>query len=54
MAGRFPEPAVEMLLAAWGATLGHRAHVTSTVADVTGAHARSFREWARDHVAAFR
>jgi uncharacterized protein YbjT (DUF2867 family) len=54
MAGRWPEPAVEMLLAAWGATLGHRAHVTSTVAEVTGAPARRFREWARDHVAAFR
>jgi uncharacterized protein YbjT (DUF2867 family) len=54
MAGRWPEPVVEMLLAAWGATLGQRAHVISTVAEVTGAHARSFPEWARDHVAAFR
>ena len=54
MAGRWPERAVEMLLAAWGATLGHRAYVTSTVAEVTGAHARSFRDWARDHVGAFR
>ncbi len=53
-AGRWPEPMVEMLLAAWGATLGHRAHVTSTVAEVTGAPAGSFREWAADHVAAFR
>jgi uncharacterized protein YbjT (DUF2867 family) len=54
MAGRWPERVVEMLLAAWGATLGHRAHVTSTVAEVTGAPARHFRDWARDHVAAFR
>ena len=54
MAGRWPERVVEMLLAAWGATLGHRAYVTSTVAEVTGAHARSFRDWARDHVGAFR
>jgi uncharacterized protein YbjT (DUF2867 family) len=53
-AGRWPERAVEMLLAAWGATLGHRAYVTSTVAEVTGTPARSFRDWARDHVAAFR
>jgi uncharacterized protein YbjT (DUF2867 family) len=54
MAGRWPERALDMLLAAWGATLGHRAYVTSTVAEVTGADARSFRDWARDHVAAFR
>lgn len=54
MAGRWPGQAIEMLLAAWGATLGHRAYVTSTVAEVTGAPARSFRDWARDHVAAFR
>jgi uncharacterized protein YbjT (DUF2867 family) len=54
MAGLWPELAVEMLLAAWGATLGHRALVTSTVAEVTGALARTFRGWARDHVAAFR
>ncbi|RPJ73204.1 MAG: NmrA family transcriptional regulator, partial [Acidobacteria bacterium] len=39
MVGRWPERVVEMLLAAWGATLGHRAHVTSTVAEVTGAPA---------------
>jgi len=53
-AGRWPERAVAMLLAAWGATLGHRAYVTSTVAEVTGRPARSFRDWARDHSAAFR
>src|SRR6185436_8740316 len=53
-AGLWPEPAVAMLLSAWGATLGHRAYVTSTVADVTGAPARTFRDWARDHVEAFR
>ena len=54
VAGRWPERAVEMLLAAWGATLGQRAYVTSTVAKVTGTPARSFREWARDHADAFR
>ncbi len=54
MADRWPEAALDMLLAAWGATLGHHAHVTSAVAEVTGARARSFRDWARDHVAAFR
>jgi len=54
MAGRWPERAVEMLLAAWGATVGHRAYVTSAVADVTGRPARRFREWAHDHADAFR
>jgi len=53
-AGRWPERAVAMLLAAWGATLGHRAYVTATVAEVTGTPARSFRDWARDHAGAFR
>lgn len=54
MAGRWPEPVVEMLLSAWGATLGHRALVTSAVAEVADAPARSFRDWARDHADAFR
>jgi uncharacterized protein YbjT (DUF2867 family) len=53
-AGRWPERVVVMLLTAWGATLGHPAHVTSTVAEVTGTPARSFRDWARDHADAFR
>jgi uncharacterized protein YbjT (DUF2867 family) len=53
-AGLWPAAAVEMLLAAWGAALGHRAYVTSTVSEVTGSPARSFRQWARDHADAFR
>jgi uncharacterized protein YbjT (DUF2867 family) len=53
-AGRWPERAVEMLLTAWNATLGRRAYVTSTVAEVTGTPARSFRDWARNHTGAFR
>jgi len=53
-AGLWPERAVTMLLNAWGAALGHPAHVTSTVAEVTGTPARSFRDWARDHADAFR
>jgi len=52
--GRWPEPVVDMLLAAWRATIGHRAYVTTTVEEVTGTPARSFREWARDHADAFR
>jgi uncharacterized protein YbjT (DUF2867 family) len=53
-AGAWPPPVVDMLLAAWGAALGRPAYVTSTVADVTGSPARSFRQWAADHAHAFR
>jgi len=41
-----------MLLAAWGATMGRPAYVTSTVADILGS-ARTFREWATDHAGSF-
>ena len=50
----WPRPAVDMLLAAWGATTGRPALVTSTVSDVLGSPARSFRQWATDHADAFR
>ncbi|MFF4413079.1 NAD(P)H-binding protein [Streptosporangium sp. NPDC001559] len=46
-------PAVDMLLAAWNATMGHPAHVTSTVSDLLGRPARTFRQWAVDHAASF-
>lgn len=52
-AGRWPAPVVEMLLAAWGAAIGHPAFVTSTVAEVVGPPARTFRQWAVDDAAAF-
>jgi len=52
-AGSWPRPVVDMLLAAWGATLGVPALVTSTVSDVAGSPPRSFRQWAVDHAAAF-
>ncbi|WP_229402519.1 NmrA family NAD(P)-binding protein [Micromonospora okii] len=45
-------PAVEMLLAAWNAALGRPAHVTSTVSDLLGRPARTFRQWAADHATA--
>ena len=53
-AGRWPGPIVDMLLAAWGATIGRPAFVTSTVADITGSPARTFRQWVADHAEAFR
>ena len=49
----WPAPVVDMLLAAWKATLGQPAFVTSTVSDVLGSPARTFRQWAADHAAAF-
>ena len=53
-AGRWPRPVVDMLLAAWGATIGRPAFVTSTVSDVVGAPPRTFRQWVADHADAFR
>jgi uncharacterized protein YbjT (DUF2867 family) len=50
----WPRPAVDMLLAAWGATIGHPAYVTSTVADVVGSPPRTFRQWVSEHADAFR
>jgi len=46
-AGTWPGPVVDMLLAAWGATMGRPAFVTSTVSDVLGSPARTFRQWRR-------
>jgi uncharacterized protein YbjT (DUF2867 family) len=51
--GSWPRPAVDMLLAAWGATIGQPAFVTTTVADVVGSPPRTFRQWVGDHAAAF-
>ena len=53
VAGHWPNSVVDMLLAAWGATIGRPAHVTSTVADLVGSPPRTFRQWVVDHAAAF-
>lgn len=45
---------VNMLLNAWAAAIGQPAFVSSTCAEVTGAPARTFLEWATDHAAEFR
>jgi uncharacterized protein YbjT (DUF2867 family) len=52
-ADSWPRPVVDMLLAAWGATIGRPAFVTSTVSEVVGSPPRTFRQWAVDHAAAF-
>ena len=49
-----PLPVIDMLLNAWAAAIDHPALVTSTVADVTGTPARTFRDWVTDHAAEFR
>jgi uncharacterized protein YbjT (DUF2867 family) len=49
----WPAPVVDMLLTAWGATIGQPAFVTSTVLDVLGSPPRTFAEWAADNAAAF-
>ncbi len=48
-----PPAVARMLLGAWGAALGCPAYVTQAVEQVTGAPARSFRQWAAEHAAAF-
>ena len=48
-AGSWPRPVVDMLLAAWGATIGRPAFVTSTVSDILGSAPRTFRQWVADH-----
>ena len=50
----FPAAALNMLLAAWAAAVGQPALVTSTVAEITGHPARSFRDWVTDHADEFR
>ena len=48
-----PGVGIKMLLDAWAAALGQPAFVTSTVGDVTGVPAKTFRQWATDHAAEF-
>jgi hypothetical protein len=43
-----------MLHDAWAAAIGQPAFLTSTVAEITGAPARMFRDWATDNAAGFR
>src|SRR3954451_18519108 len=51
--GSWPRPVVEMLLAAWDATMGRPAFITSTVSDILESPPRSFRQWVADHATAF-
>ncbi len=53
MDGKAPRPAVDMLLTAWGATIGTPAYLGSAVADILGVPPRSFPQWVTDHADAF-
>jgi len=46
-------PIIDMLLNAWAAAIGQPAFVTSSVAEITGTPARTFRDWVIDHAAEF-
>ena len=50
----WPPGTKQMLLKAWQGGLEQPAFITSDVKDVTGKPARTFRDWAKDHAAAFR
>jgi uncharacterized protein YbjT (DUF2867 family) len=52
-AGTWPSGVAEMLLAAWRATLGRPAFVTSAVQEIVGSPPRTFYQWAADHASAF-
>jgi uncharacterized protein YbjT (DUF2867 family) len=52
-AENWPPLIVDMLLAAWEATTGRPAYVTSTVADILERPARPFRQWVADHATTF-
>ncbi len=51
--GSWPRPVVDMLLAAWGATMGSPAYLTSTVFDILRSAPRSFRQSVADYATAF-
>ena len=52
-AATWPGSIAEMLLAAWRATLGRPAFVTSGVQEIVGSPPRTFYQWAADNAAAF-
>jgi uncharacterized protein YbjT (DUF2867 family) len=49
----WPAWVADMLLSAYGAAVDRPALVTSTIEEITGTPARTFRQWAADHAADF-
>jgi uncharacterized protein YbjT (DUF2867 family) len=52
-AGTWPSGVADMLLAAWRASLGRSAFVTSAIQEILGSPPRTFYQWAADHASAF-
>lgn len=52
--GTWPPGVADTLLAAWRATLGCPAFVTSAIQEILGSPARTFYQWAADNAVAFR
>jgi uncharacterized protein YbjT (DUF2867 family) len=52
-ASTWPSAVAEMLLSAWQAAVGQPAFVTSAVQEILGSPARTFHQWAADHVSMF-
>jgi hypothetical protein len=53
MARFMPAPVVDSLLASWAAASQEAAAVADTTRTLLDAPARTFRQWARENVAAF-
>jgi len=53
MLAMMPPSIADMLLRAYAAAVGRPAHVTSTVAELTGTPAATFRQWADEHAEDF-
>ena len=53
MLAMMPPPIADMLLRAYAAAVDHPAFVTSTVAELTGRPAATFRRWVQDHAQDF-
>jgi uncharacterized protein YbjT (DUF2867 family) len=53
-AAGWPQPLTDSAIEAWAAMLETPETITSTVEEVTGKPAKTFREWAEDHAADFR
>jgi len=51
--GTWPSGVADMLLAAWRATLGRPAFVTSAIQEILGSPPRTFYQWAADNATAF-
>jgi hypothetical protein len=49
----WPPATADMLLGAYAAAVNRPAFVTSTVAELTGTPAATFRQWAEDHAQDF-